>query len=329
MSKNTHPRNTEELKRSALLKKNLSQHGYILEVIALRWIQAVFGNCKFLGCNKGVVMAVLDQVQDNGLENDAIESVIHENLEEQLAEAKYYLERAFSGQVLSDAVLGGLEEAIKPVRKPVEGRNKLLNLSERLQTAALKVEEISKNYEKCLSDEVIQSLTSYSQGLRAWAETSMTIHCMPRNLSPQLSKNSIRKWLNCMRTLADIVERYNSKFPPEQTNILEVVAQYSLRVCQAPGWSGSLKEKYRKEIMYVAGFLIHQLSSYRNLPKTNIKENNQSSWKLVLGQKPYSQILKESQKNIHLIDQLYSGEEEEAREQAETLEYIQRELKKD
>jgi hypothetical protein len=56
----------------------------------------------------------------------------------------------------------------------------------------------------------------------------------------------------------------------------------------------------------------------------NCKPNN--TWNLVIGKKTYQELLLESQKNIHLLDELEPKTDEEHEKQLDTLEYLKKEL---
>ncbi len=63
---------------------------------------------------------------------------------------------------------------------------------------------------------------------------------------------------------------------------------------------------------------IQDITQYLN------KEN--SSWNLIIGTRPIKDLLEESKKRIHLLDELDPKTEEEAQEHIDTLKYLEKEL---
>jgi hypothetical protein len=298
---------------------------------SLRWIQEYVIFTYFASREtqrEGVKMAVLDQALNGGLEKDVAKNVISENLGEKLDAAREHFEKAFRGQALSTAVLTELDAVNKLITDRPSGKKPLVTLSQKLREGSDRILLLAKRYEKCLSQELYKSLNSYSRTLDEWANACKAVSSMPKQLCPNMTGNTIRKWLAGIEVFAQIIDEEITTIPSEIIEFIKDLSDHSLMATEQSGWETIQKEKYRKQIRYTSSFIAQKIKQLEAEKSEASIETLTSSWKLVIGKEPYADLLKKGQNKIHSLREMYYGEEKEAREQAETIEYLQRELGK-
>jgi hypothetical protein len=137
------------------------------------------------------------------------------------------------------------------------------------------------------------------------------------NLSPNSSLKVLKQWADWTELFAEISEIHKDSLTNEKLKELKKLAELLISTTFIKDPEQTKKNKLKRSIKYSATFILNIVE--------NCKPNN--TWNLVIGKKTYQELLLESQKNIHLLDELEPKTDEEHEKQLDTLEYLKKELK--
>jgi hypothetical protein len=201
--------------------------------------------------------------------------------------------------------------------KTTQKNNNLENRGTKFHEASKKIRMLADKYSEYISETEYELLYNDSNNIQLLGNLFIATHKIQENLSTNSSLKVLKQWANWTELFAEIVEIHKDILANEKLNELKELAKLLISTTFIKDPKQTNKNKLKRSIRHSATFILNIVE--------NCKPNN--SWKLVIGKKTYQELLLESQKNIHLLEELEPKTDDEHEKQLDTLEYLKKELK--
>jgi hypothetical protein len=190
-------------------------------------------------------------------------------------------------------------------------------ITSRLYEVAEAIKDLADKHSNLISEEIYESLISVSDRLELWGDVCTSMFKIDKSLTERSSLATLKKWAELIELLVEAINSCKSKISLENLNSLEQIAQAIVEVTFITNRKETTKNRYKRTLNNSANFIL------------SIIERNKSnkSWHLTFtGKNSYQELLKESQERIHMLDDLNPKNNEEAKKQSDTLDYLEKHL---
>ncbi|BAZ08271.1 hypothetical protein NIES4071_00760 [Calothrix sp. NIES-4071] len=187
--------------------------------------------------------------------------------------------------------------------------SKLYELSESIKALA------DKDFD-LITEEDYESLLSISDELELWGDVYTSRAKIDKALTEKSSLATLRQWSEWIELFVEAINRDENKLPLGNWPNLEKLAQAIVEITFITNRKETKKNHYKRILNTSAKLILSKIESSKQI----------ESWPLEVGKKSYQELLRESQKRIHMLDDLDPKTNEEAKEQSDTLEYLKKHL---
>lgn len=190
-------------------------------------------------------------------------------------------------------------------------------ITSRLYEVAEAIKDLADKHSHLISEETYESLLSASDRLELWGDVCTSMFKIDKSLTEKSSIATLKKWAEWIELLVETINSCKSKISLDNLNRLEQLAQAIVEVTFITNRKETAKNRYKRTLNNSAHFIL-------SIIDTN-KSNK--SWPLTFtGKNSYQELLKKSQERIHMLDELNPKNNEEAKEQSDTLDYLEKHL---
>ncbi|BAZ09278.1 hypothetical protein NIES4071_10850 [Calothrix sp. NIES-4071] len=190
-------------------------------------------------------------------------------------------------------------------------------ITSRLYEVAEAIKDLANKHSHLISEEIYESLMSVSDRLELWGDVCTSMFKIDKSLTEKSSIATLKKWADWIELLVEAINSDKGKISLDNLNNLEELAQAIVEVTFITNRKEIAKNRYKRTLNNSANFIL------------SIIEQNKSNkpWSLTYtGKNSYQKLLKKSQERIHLLDNLNPKNDEEAKKQSDTLDYLEKYL---
>jgi hypothetical protein len=245
------------------------------------------------------------------------EELIEESKEiVELNNLKDKLEKLFCHE-FADCII--FQEKFNEILFLVESLGKTKNL----EVLTLKIYEVSDflkvladEYSNLISKEEYKVLISISASLERWGDVWASMSKIDKSLTEKSSLVTLKKWSEWIGLFLDVINFNEEKISLGNLYNLENLAEKIVKVTFITNRTETKKNHYKRFLNNAARLILSKIESNKSI----------KSWPLIVGKQSYKELVRESQKRIHMLDDLDPKTDEELKEQLDTLEYLQKHL---
>lgn len=246
------------------------------------------------------------------------EDLIRDSLEAlKLNLIKQRLEETFSNDNHLDR-LASLSESLRDAHLTLDELKKLGNDKNPqkqvsiLKRVEAKIAEVTDKNREYLSSSQISILERTKYLFALWRNLVRSTTTIKENLTEESSLKTLKSWSNCISLMSELVELEPSIFVGDVKNPVQNLAEKVLETTSKKDAKETQKSQYKRSIRNSAMIILDR-----------IKDNEIQAWQIVVGKKSYREQIEASKRKIHLLDCLQPKNEEEAKEQEDTLRYVE------
>lgn len=163
-------------------------------------------------------------------------------------------------------------------------------------------------------EEGCETLISISDNLEICGEVWESLSKIDKSLTEKSSLITLKQWSEWIGLFVDVINLDDNKLSLENLISLENLAQKIVEVTFITSRTETKKNHYKRFLNNSARLILSKIESNKSV----------TSWPLIVGKQSYKELVRESQKRIHMLDDLDPKNDEELKEQLETLEYLQK-----
>lgn len=182
--------------------------------------------------------------------------------------------------------------------------------------AASKLQDLTDRYCYLFTEKAQERNRSFAKAMALWGDAFEAYLLIPEDLQEDSSFKGLKAWSKWIDLLAELTEDYPNFLNEEVRHWLEKLAKRIMRTTAKTNPTQTRKNYYKRSLRRSASLILIQIQ----------KNHSPGSSRLVVGSASYEELLNESQKRIHNLDDLEPETEEEATEQEETLDFLLKEL---
>ncbi|MBW4602282.1 MAG: hypothetical protein KME29_22595 [Calothrix sp. FI2-JRJ7] len=185
---------------------------------------------------------------------------------------------------------------------------------------ALHASELMSNlvnkYSNLISEKEYKIIVSHSNNLKLWADVFIAVSEVHQDLTENSSLKTLKEWTEWIELFSEAIDGQNN-FSEETWMNIEKLAKKIIAVASVKNYNESQKNHYKRRLKNSANFILSKAESNKS----------STSRRLVIGKQSYQELLEESQKRIHRLDELEPKNAEEAKEQSDILDFLEKFLK--
>ncbi len=178
-----------------------------------------------------------------------------------------------------------------------------------------------QKYQEFLPNEILQELKEIEVSTKA-KQKILAANYLLSKVGGEDNTESIQAFSLAWIEFSQVLDSYIQYVP---SDLIKTLKQTSEKIILDDFFKNTVNY-FMANIYNISKAILSEIEKYNQQQKLNLKKQN-SSWDLVIGTRPIKDLLEESKKRIHLLDDLDPKTKEEAQEHLETLEYLEKELK--
>lgn len=212
------------------------------------------------------------------------------------------------------------------------------NKSEKFYKVSDKISILIKKYSDIFTGESKEIINGILINLHLAGDLGIATSNIKEGLSETSSYKALKQWADWMAIFVEIVNINQNILTLERSQDFQQLATNIISLTYFKPRE-KRKNKLKMSLKHSAIFLGSiavcwdrenkdkvDLLSHSNVSKEKVESNN---WPLRIGERPYKELLAESQKKIHLLNDLEPATDEEIKYEIDTLNYLKEELKWD
>lgn len=192
----------------------------------------------------------------------------------------------------------------------------LKNTADKALQASKSLKSLADKYSNLISEQEYNIIVSHSNNLKLWADVFIAVSKVHQDLTENSSLETLKEWTEWIEFFSEVIDSQNN-FSEETWMNIEKLAKKIIAVASVKNDNESQNNHYKRRLKNSASFILSKAES--NISNT--------SWKLIVGKKSYQELLEESQRRIHRLDELEAKNAEEAKEQSDILDFLEKFLK--
>jgi len=184
-------------------------------------------------------------------------------------------------------------------------------------------------------------LDSFGKKLKFIQTALVPITKIRQKIEEDSSKQVYKEWAEAFEILTEGLEEFFEVCADIPFEKIDKIANELFSFASKKSYNNFRKDEYKRRLKFSANYLMkivaekrdkinHEPIEDKKALNTNPYNNNskkENPWKLVIGQKTYQELLEESQRKIHLLDELEPKTEDDTKNQLDTLDYLQKKLR--
>lgn len=186
-----------------------------------------------------------------------------------------------------------------------------------------------------------EKLDAFGKRLKFIKSALIPITKIGHKIEEDSSKKVYKEWAEAFERFAEGLEECFEIYNDIPLENIEKFAKELFSLASKKSYNNFRKDEYKRRLRFSANYIIkiiaekrpeinHESIEEKKVFNTNSCKDNyekENPWKLVMGQKTYQELLAESQRKIHLLDELEPKTEIDTKNQLDTLDYLQKELR--
>ena len=184
-------------------------------------------------------------------------------------------------------------------------------------------------------------LDSFGKKLKFIKTALVPITKIGQKIEEDSSRKVYKEWAEAFEIFTEGLEEFFELYADIPFEKIDKIANELFSFASKKSYNNFRKDEYKRRIRFSANYLMkivaekrdkinHKPIEEKKALNTNPCKNNskkENPWKLVIGEKTYQELLAESQRKIHLLDELEPKTEDDTKNQLDTLDYLQKELR--
>ncbi|RUS98463.1 hypothetical protein DSM106972_080920 [Dulcicalothrix desertica PCC 7102] len=172
---------------------------------------------------------------------------------------------------------------------------------------------LANKYSYLMPEKEYDIIVSHSNNLKLWADVFIAVSKIHQDFTENSSLKTLKEWTEWIELFSEAIDNPNT-FSEETWMNIEKLAKKIIAVASVRNDNESQKKTYKRRLKNSASFILRKAES--NISNT--------SWKLIVGKKSYQELLEESQKRVHRLDELEAKNAEEAKKQSDILDFLEK-----
>jgi hypothetical protein len=201
-----------------------------------------------------------------------------------------------------------------------------------------KIKFLINKYSNILTEESYKSLNKSLINLNLAGDLGIATSKIKEGLSEKSSRETLQQWANWTEAFVEFLEINQDILTLERSQDLTELAENIIAITFIKHPHEKSRNKLKRSLKYSATFLLNiarnwNIKNGESIDKLQHAElerkvnlEHKSTWTLRVGEKSYEELLLESQKRIHLLNDLMPKTEEEVKYQTDTLNCLKEEL---
>lgn len=191
--------------------------------------------------------------------------------------------------------------------------NSLKSTADKALQASKSLSILAKKYSNLISEKEYDIIVSHSNNLKFWADVFIAVSKVHQEFTESSSLETLKEWTEWIELFSEAIDNPNI-FSEETWMNIEKFAKKIIAVASVKNDNESQKNHYKRRLKNSASFILSKAES--NISNT--------SWKLIVGKKSYQELLEESQKRVHRLDELEAKNAEEAKIQSDIVDFLEK-----
>lgn len=196
------------------------------------------------------------------------------------------------------------------------GDSNLKTTADKALQASKSLSILAKKYSDLISEKEYNIIVSHSNNLKLWADVFIAVAKVHQDFTENSSLETLKEWTESIELFSEAIDNPNT-FSEETWMNIEKLAKKIIAVASVKHDNESQQNHYKRRLKNSASFILSKAESNKL----------SASRRLVIGQQSYQELLEESQRRVHLLDELEPKNAEEAKEQSEILDFLEKFLK--
>lgn len=190
-------------------------------------------------------------------------------------------------------------------------------ITSRLYEVSESIKVLADNHFDLISEKCYESIIAVADRLELWGDVCTAMFRIDKSLTEKSSLATLKKWSEWIELLTEAINICKHNLTSDNLKNLENLAQRIVEVTFITNRKEINKNRYKRILHNSANFLLSIIKESRYNPIWRLKFTGNNS---------YEELLRQSQERIHLLDELNPKNNEEAKQQADTLDYLEKNL---
>lgn len=234
----------------------------------------------------------------------------------QLKIIKEELEKLFCIQFTASIELQEDCHEIIAIIESIGDSNNLKTTADKALQTSKYLSILANKYHDLISEKDINIIVSHSNNLKLWADVFIAVSEVHQDFTENSSLETLKEWIEWIELFSEAIDGQNN-FSEETWINIDKLAKKIIAVASVKNDNESQNNHYKRRLKNSASFILSSSESNKS----------STSRRLVIGKQSYQELLEESQRRIHRIDELEAKNAEEAKMQSDIVDFLEKFLK--